>query len=308
MPHPTGWLKDPAAVDAVTIAMNAAAGGSIIAGDQPHLKGFAAAQVARGATGVFPWLYEQQLFGAFKRAFFQRRGTCVGQGTGRAIQDAWYVALAQAGEVGRKVEIALEAIYAGARVQIGGGRINGDGAVGAWAAQFVSRYGVPPRDKYGPYDLSKPNEMLAVEWGVRGRGVPEIVLKAGQKIKVRCYRCMDGDELFDALWAECPVALCGNSTFGDKNADGISRLNQPASHCTELIGAFLMKGGNRGVGGQQSWGPGQPKGPSVLRCKSGEVPLREGMCGVPLDDVARVLHNSGEAWAFQFEHGKGFRP
>src|SRR5690606_31393411 len=267
----TGWVRDDAAVDAATIAISADSGESCVVGHRPALRGFAQSRINRGETGVFTWLAERKLFGAFKKAFYQRRGTCVGQGTARAVQDSWYHALSELGEVGRKAEVSVEAIYGGARVQIGGGRLSGDGAVGAWAAQYVHKYGAPARGIYGSYDLTKPREDLAVKWGARGNGVPSEVLEAGKRIKIRCFRCMTADDIFDAAWAGCGLAFCGGYTYGPKDRNGMSRMNAPANHCTEMLGAFITTSGDRGVGGQQSWGPGRPSGPSVLRYKGGSV-------------------------------------
>ena len=41
--------------------------------------------------------------------------------------------------------LSPEVIYGGSRVEIGGGRIRGDGSIGAWAARWVRDYGVVPR-------------------------------------------------------------------------------------------------------------------------------------------------------------------
>src|SRR5437763_1529398 len=65
-------------------------------------------------------------------------------------------------------DLAQEVIYGGSRVEVGGGRLRGDGSVGAWAAKFVHDYGVVPRGVHGRYDLSRYDERRCREYGARG--------------------------------------------------------------------------------------------------------------------------------------------
>lgn len=301
---PTGWIQDPAEVDATTVSMG---GDSVLFGNS-EFNGYAQRQMDKGQTGVFPHLAEKTLFGRLLPAFHQRRGTCVGQGTTRAIQDSWFHSLVTRGVIGRPVELVVAYIYAGSRVQIGGGRISGDGSIGAWAAKFASLYGALERKVHGQYDLSKPREDLSVSWGAPGRGVPSELIEIGKRIDIRAFRCTSERNIVDAAWAGFGLAFCGNRTYGPKNKDGISRLSQGANHCTEAVGACLSSGGNVLIGGQQSWGQNSPSGTNQLRYKGGVVPLRAGMCFVPVEDYWNQVRGSGEMWAFQVNPHKGFRP
>jgi len=304
MSQPTGWIQEPATVDAVTVEM----GGNNALFSSTPLKGYANRQIAKGQTGVFPHLAEKKLFGRLLAAFHQRRGTCVGQGTTRAIQDSLFYQIANRGMVSDVVELVVAYIYAGSRVQIGGGRISGDGSIGAWAAKFASLYGILARREYDRYDLSKPREDLAVNWGAPGRGVPSELLEIGKQIDVRAYRCTTQDDIVDAAWAGFGLAFCGNRTYGSKNKHGISRLSQSANHCTEAVGACIGTSGGILIGGQQSWGQNSPSGTNTLTYKGGQVELRAGMCFVPVEDYWNQVRNSGEMWAFQVDAHTAFRP
>lgn len=298
---PTGWVEDPVAVETSTVEMG---GDQILFGNSP-LKDFHKARIEAGEYGAFPFLAEKKLFGRFQPAFHQRRGTCVGQGTARALQDSWYSQLLWRASVGKPKFVAVAPIYAGGRIQIGQGRIRGDGLVGSWAAQFVAKYGAPERGIHGRYDLTAYNgdETYAVNWGSPGVGVPQEVLDAGTKVKIRVYRCMTGLDIADAIYARFGVAFCGGYTGSAKDANGYSRLSTPANHCTEIVGACLSPSGELYLGGQQSWGPNNPRGSNILRYKGGEQEMRDGMWFSPLEDFDRELKRTGEAWAFQYEEG-----
>jgi hypothetical protein len=85
----------------------------------------------------------------------QTIGDCVSQGCACAVDVVKCVEIDLLGENEAWVaETATEPIYAGSRVEIGGGKIRGDGSVGAWAAKFVTVFGAIPRGVYGTIDLT----------------------------------------------------------------------------------------------------------------------------------------------------------
>ena len=75
------------------------------------------------------------------------------------------------GEAAEYRDLAPEVIYGGSRVEIGGGRIRGDGSIGAWAARWVRDYGVVPRGLHGSHDLRLYDENRCRDYG--RRGVPD---------------------------------------------------------------------------------------------------------------------------------------
>ncbi|WP_437187839.1 hypothetical protein SH668x_001250 [Planctomicrobium sp. SH668] len=323
-----GWIRDDDAVDAVTAALSAEAGSSIIvsqstalADDGLPLRGFAKRQVDRGVTGVFPFRSEKRIRGKHQPSWWQRRGTCAAQGPGRMAQDAWYNELVNRGAVGRPVEIAYEATYGLGRVQIGKGQLGrahpgncqcgrcpGDGLVVAWAIAAMVKYGLTPRGVHGRYDLSKPAEHYAIDWGQPGVGTPPEVIAAGANIRVRAFRCLSGDDVADCAAAGFLMSHGYSSTYTDMNASGIAKLTRPSNHATEDGGFAVTPAGEWLIGGQQSWGPHGPKGATHLKYKGGIEELRPGSCFFPLEDADRAIRNGAEWFAIQFEHGQGFRP
>lgn len=301
-----GWLRDDQAVEDVCTSLGGGVyGAGVSVGDDP-LQGYARRQIGRGNHGVFPHLSGLSYSTKFDYAYLQQRGVCVGCGTARAIEDSWIHSIAQKGRYGRPVRVDVATIYAGSRTQsdLGNGRLgNSDGSVGAWAAKWVHDWGALEQKQVGSFDLRGLNESLAVRWGRRGEGVPRRVLDAIGDITITCFFCRSAEALLDAAYAGFGIAFCHNFTFGTKNADGVSRLSQRASHCTELLGAAVSAGGEPLIGGQQSWGNNRPGGPRQLRYRDGVVRLRPGMCFVPLGDFDKALRNGAEAWAFQVVEG-----
>lgn len=306
MSHPaTGWVCDPAQVEQTCEAL-AKSGHTVLFGDaKPALKGFARSQMARGVYGSFLWDAEKALFGKFLPAWHQFRGTCVGQGTARSLQDSWWGELSLTGEVGKPTEFSVEFIYGIGRVEIGGGRIGGDGCVGAWAAKGVHDYGVLPRGVYGKFDLTKPKEDLSVHWGTRGVGVPKPLKDAASAFKVRCHRLMTAEEIADAVYAKKGVAWCTGMLWSNsRGADGLARRTGSTAHCEAIRGAYLTESDHLALCPYRSWSEGYQRGPTTIQIKGGQVEWPNGAYGVLASDVERGLRSGNdEAWVFDFDVG-----
>src|SRR5262249_25467292 len=95
-------------------------------------------------------------------------GCCVGEGFSSAVEYLQCVEIALGGEPDLFEPICSEAVYALSRVEIGGGKLMGDGSVGAWAARAVRQDGGLPRWTIGAYDLASFNPARAREWGRHG--------------------------------------------------------------------------------------------------------------------------------------------
>ena len=244
---------------------------------------------------------EQALFGKTLPSWMQNRGTCVSQGSGRAIQDAIYSSIAVGGLVGDLVSICFETIYGGSRIQIGRGQLGGgDGSCGAWAAQFMHDFGILKRGVYGSINLESPREDLAVQWGQPRYGVPQSLLAESASRKLpACLRCMTVEDVRDALAARYGVARCADmATDGVRDKDGIRRPRVSGGHCQELCGVYVDKDGDLMFVEQQSWGNAGPKGGGTFKLQDGrEIAPREGSCAIYPDDVEYYLRN-GEVWAF----------
>ena len=129
---------------------------------------------------VFASEIEQKILGKLLPTWNQGQvGSCVSHGTGRAFQDTLLAQIAMGkAEQWPGSEVCREGIYGGSRVEIGGGRLGGgDGSVGAWAADWLTKWGggllytkYPELDLSGGYD-----ERRCREWG--SRGVPDSLEK-----------------------------------------------------------------------------------------------------------------------------------
>lgn len=301
---PLGAVLLPDQTELVTETI-AKAGRSPWARDVPSLRGHWKRQVKRGVAGVFNWQAEEHYFGR-RSADFQRRGTCVGRGTWRAISDSYLNALLIRGQIGRPVLPAWEPIYRGSRVVVGKNRLgNGDGSVGAWAAMWLDLYGFVERLKYAGVDLSSGNNE---SWAVQNGAIPPAVLEAGKRVSVKAWRCRDCDDFADAIASGFSVAWCRDQLFGDRDANGFAREDGRGAHCECLRGVLRLDNGETAFVCQQSWGDNNPSGPDVLQYLEGrKIRLPFGAYGLRWETVERALRGGWEAWAFQVVPGGELR-
>lgn len=205
---------------------------------------------------VFFWQYEQMILNVVLATWNQRQvGACVGFGFTRASQDLLIAELA-AGEpeTWPGAEGAPEITYAGSRFEIGGGQINGDGSLGIWAADWLTKYGYVVRGKYGALDLTAYNETTCRKLGASG--VPSDVETLARAHPVKAAAMVtSAAEGWAAIGANKPIAVCSNQGFSmTRNADGTCDPEGVWNHCMGLRGRFVTpKGKKRFVIGN-SWG------------------------------------------------------
>lgn len=258
----------------------------------------------RGVTGVYLWDNEHERLGVIG-ADYQRRGTCVGRGTYRAIQQSYLYSITSGTEYGLPVKLAYEPIYIGSREVIGKGRLSGDGSVGAWAARWVSEYGVVARAEYNGVNLSKDNE----SYSVKTKRIGSDIIAEGKLHTVAAHRCRNVDDITDAIAAGYGVARCHGTLYGNRNANGEARPSRSGAHCQAIVGVYTRPDGSTGLVEQQSWGSNTPGGPSTLKTKGGPVELPSGCYGITTKDFQSAARKSNwwEAWAFAVRPGNGFR-
>ncbi len=309
--HQTGWIDNPQAVRDYIAARSAAGAPAGVMQARPDLSGHWRRTVESGVFAVLLYQAEESLLGHYLPADFQRRGTCVSRGTYRAIQTGYWDAIVDRRISGKAERIAYEPIYGGARVNIGKGAIGGDGAVGAWAAQWVHDYGVVERGKFGNIDLTKDSEDLAVKWGTRGVGVPNEIIEAAAAHRCDAYNVEDANDLADVTAARYASAICSTHQQADRrDENGECAYKGPTAHCEAIVGVYLRASwdGNpetiydhTGFVDQQSWGS-TPSGPDILRYHGGDAKLREGAYGTPMRSM-RARIKTGETWAFRLRDG-----
>lgn len=155
----------------------------------------------------------------------QQRGSCVGHGAANAV---WYLAAFEVVRLRQPERVVMPYepfIYGTSRVQVGGGRIDGDGSLGVWAAQAVRTAGVlrSDLDRLPAWEETKtPDGSIAcvsfpsavdLEWG-RPPGPPTSHLDKARShlvrttAKVRSY-----EEVRDALANGYPVTVASMQGF-----------------------------------------------------------------------------------------------
>jgi hypothetical protein len=238
---------------------------------------------------VFLWQACQRVTGAHLPAHDQDGvGCCVGEGFASAVEYLQCVEVAMHNEAEQYSPISCEAIYALSRVEVGGGRIRGDGSVGAWAAEAVSKFGVLPRRVFAAHDLTKFDPKLARQWGQLG--LPDELEPEARRHPVKTVSLVRSfAEARAALANGYPVAVCSNQGFTmTRDQDGFCSPRGIWMHCMCFIGVV---GGRRpGLCCLQSWGANVPNGPIGI----GAHPN----CAFWVDaDVADRMLRQGDSWA-----------
>lgn len=194
-------------------------------------------------------------------------GCCVGCGAKHAADASLACAIANGARFEWK-PIAVEPIYAGSRVEVGGGRIRGDGSVGAWAAKWLrERGGLVPMEKLGAHDLTTFSPARARQWGAPGVGVPDDLEPAARTRQVKgaalVTTAAEGKRAIQQGYA---IMVCSNvgfnnrdGTVGTRDAQGFCTPRGTWNHCMAFIG---WRGGARpGFLCLNSWGDTAHSGP-----------------------------------------------
>lgn len=247
-----GWQRDDAAIavnlDPVrTLQFAATPAGKVVQGDEDVFLWRAVRQAA-GKTD--PW---------YPNIDQGKTGSCVGAGNKHGVDVAQAVQIVS----GKRAEfkpVSAEAIYAFSRVEIGGGKIRGDGSVGAWAAKALQQYGVLAMEVHGRYDLSAYSAQRAREWG--RSGVPDELQPTAAKHVVKSVALV-------TTWADVkrsisqgyPVVVCSNVGFAGmvRDRDGFIAPRGVWNHCMVLIGVRV--GDREGAFCLNSWNDKAHTGP-----------------------------------------------
>lgn len=282
--RPAGWLRRPEAVARVLARLP----GSLFAASAAELRG------SGEDRDVFLWEACRRVTGAHLPAHDQDGvGCCVGEGFASAVEYLQCVEIALKGEPQEYAAISCESIYGLSRVEVGGGRLSGDGSVGAWAAEAVSRHGVLPRRKLAgsggrEYDLTKFDPRRAREWGARG--LPDDLEPTARRHLVRTAGLVRSfAQARDALANGYPVAVCSDQGFAsERDRDGFCAPRGQWMHAMCFIG--VTAGRRPGLCCLQSWGPNTPAGPVGV----GDHPD----CSFWVDAaVAERMLRQGDSWA-----------
>lgn len=187
---------------------------------------------------------------------------------------------------------STEVIYAGSRVNVGGGRLgNGGGSYGSWTADFCNRFVIAPRAKYGRYDLTRYNYSTAANWGSPGVGVPREILEAnkGKRIKtvslVRTFQ-----EVADCIANGIAVTIASNCGFtSTRDKYGRCRASGSWPHQMAIIGV-INTNELQMVCIANSWGK-YMSGPLYLN-----QPEESFWCDA--SDLERYILSANDSWAY----------
>lgn len=225
-----GWCPDGRAVDEYCATL------------RRPIFGTSAFELCESGSGKIVLLYEllRSVANGFP-ARVQTIGDCVSQAFALAV-DLLAAAEIVRGDAERWIsETATEAIYGAARVEIGRGRLSGDGAVGAWAARAVSEIGTLRRMRYGRsknLDLTMYDGSRARRWGKRGAGLPDSLEPTAREHLVRSVSQIGSyDEARDAIANYYPVVVCSKQGFAKRrDAEGFCKPSGNWSHAMCFAG------------------------------------------------------------------------
>ncbi len=282
-----GWQRDDQAVKAVA--------------DTLLFKAFADTPAGQAADPlpdhVYLWESFNKVLGRGPPSKDQGQiGSCVSFGTNNAVTYTLATQLAtQGGDAGQFRDIAEEVTYGGSRVQVGGGRIRGDGSVGAWAAQFVNKWGIVAREKHGEYDLTTYSVSRCREFG--SRGVPAPLQEIAKQRAVKDITLVKTwAEAKKALASGYAIAVCSDRGFRmQRDSNGICEPSGQWNHCMAIIGYATINGREYGRI-ENSWGPNAHTGPLG--------PGNPPPSGFYAD--SKVIHGmlgQGDSWAFSAVQG-----
>jgi hypothetical protein len=185
-------------------------------------------------------------------------GSCVGCGWAHSCDVVQASAITISGANFEWKQTSPEAIYAGSRVEVGGGRISGDGSVGSWAAKWCrERGGLISVEKVGPYSATR-----ARDWG--RKGVPDELEADAKTHPVKgCALVTSWTDVKRAVAQGYPVPVCSDRGFSmQRDATGQARPQGNWNHCMAIIGIRAARDGRSEAGFVlNSWGDAAHTGP-----------------------------------------------
>ena len=247
---PEGWVDDQEEVEKILAEL-----------DQPFLSG--AAPTIKGSGDKCTNLLYRNFgkLGIKYKPAKQAIGDCVSFATAHCIDHLAVTEIVNGDREEFKYRQSTEYIYGISRVQIGGGRLRGDGSNGSWAAKGIQKYGTVGRTKL-PYgvDLTKYSGNRARDWG--RKGPPKTTLATGKEHIVTNYSlCQSVGDVCDALANDNPVNVCSSQGFsGKRNKYGICKPSGSWSHSMAIV-AVDTKHKYPSVFILNSWGTGYISGP-----------------------------------------------
>lgn len=250
--HYGGWVKDDVEIaanlnPARTLQFAATPAGQVVRGDEDVFLWQAVRKVNNRGPPWYPNVNQEDV------------GCCVGCGWKHAADVAQAIQILS-GVPAEWKPIAVESIYGASRVEVGGGRIRGDGSVGAWARSAVERFGTLPMEQHPGHDLREFSPARCREWG--RKGIPDALEPTARNHVIKgCALVKSWEDVKRSIQQGYPVPVCSDQGFAmQRDRDGFCRPSGSWMHCMVFIG--VRKGLREGAFCLNSWGD-QAHGGSV---------------------------------------------
>lgn len=246
-----GWIDDPEAVEEVVSGL--------------ELQSFGATPASEVGLSEIPdhvhgWKIYQEATGNPWPEFHQGPiGSCVSFGTAQAVLFCM-AAEQKAGQRELVVTPCMEAIYGGSRVEVGGGKVKGDGSIGAWAAKWIKGWGIVPQGVFGKYDLSRYSVERCKEWG--DKGVPDDLEPIAKEHPIKDFvPVTDFDGACKALASGYGINVCSRQGFSmNRDAEGFCKPEGAWAHSMAFVG--YQRGKRPALFVVNSWGFSTTTGPT----------------------------------------------
>jgi len=164
---------------------------------------------------------------------------------------------------------AVEPIYGGSRVEIGGDRRGPIGSTGHWTVEWLEKYGVLLRRRYFlRHDFTVYSGNKSKRYG--REGVPDRLEPVAKRHPVRKSAiCTTYEDMCDCIQNGSPVIVCSKMGFGDhknkrlkRDRDGfLHRHRKPWWHAM-LFAGYDDEFRRPGALAFNSWGDGYIEGPT----------------------------------------------
>lgn len=233
--------------------------------DAPHLQGSGKNQL------TLLWPHLEALTSQPLQPHAQAIGDCVAQAVALGIDILNAVQIRVKNYPDRWIaKTATEPIYAGCRIEVGGGYLLEEGAYTEWAMEWCRDYGTVLRLAYcnGKYDFTTYKPELARQWAQSHMalqpegGVPDQLENIAKWHKIRHYtQVTSWSEARDAIANGYPVIVGSPIGFSfTRDFQGFAKRSGKWQHCMLLAG-IDDNPNRRGGLFINSWGPNWNSGP-----------------------------------------------
>lgn len=182
------------------------------------------------------WLFAKEVNGGKHLPNYRQEiGDCVSFGAKNAVNYLQAVQIARDWQAHEFKEVYPPYIYGISRVQIGRGRLSGDGSLGVWAAKGVQEYGVLASSAE---DVPKYSGSIARSWG--RNGPPEKFIQVAKENLVKTVSPVrSAQDVCDAICNGYPCTIASNfgtNTIRERDGRMVATWNGSWAHQMSIVG------------------------------------------------------------------------